>query len=160
MDKDFDSGDILSQSIVKIEQSDDANILYKKICEVALKQIEEFVPKLITGNFLKTKQNKSLANFWRKRNFSDGQIDWRMSADSIYNLVRGLSRPYVGAHFSFSNDYVKVWSSKIEMNVPKNVEPGKVLDINKEKILVKAGINGLWLNEISPKIVIKPGMYL
>ena len=33
MDKDFDSGDILSESIIKIHQSDDANILYNKICE-------------------------------------------------------------------------------------------------------------------------------
>ena len=60
MDKDFDSGDILSESIIKIHQSDDANILYNKICEVALKQIEEFVPKLTIGNYLKTKQINGL----------------------------------------------------------------------------------------------------
>ncbi|MFQ8877714.1 MAG: hypothetical protein ACLR7N_03875 [Roseburia hominis] len=40
-------------------------------------------------------------NVWRKRGKRDGEIDWRMSSRAIYNLVRALTKPYVGAHFVY-----------------------------------------------------------
>jgi len=160
MDEGFDSGDILSQSLVPIKRTDDAGILYQRICETAVDQIREFVPRLASGTFSRTKQNESLANSWRKRSFLDGEIDWRMSADSIYDLVRALSKPYVGAHFSFHGDIVKVWSVMVEKGISRNIEPGKVLDVCEGKILVKAGIHAVWLTSISPEISIKPGIYI
>jgi methionyl-tRNA formyltransferase len=69
------------------------------VIETALIQIAEFLPQLTTGLFQRINQNNQLANTWRKRSSTDGKIDWRMSAQSIHNLVRGLTTPYVGAHF-------------------------------------------------------------
>ena len=54
------------------------------------------------------KQDHNLSNFWRKRNYLDGRIDWRMSAKSIHNLVRGLTRPYLGAEFIYDANTIKV----------------------------------------------------
>ena len=71
----------------------------KRINDVAVKQLNDFIPKLEKGTFILTKQNDKISNTWRKRSAKDGIIDWRMSSASIYNLVRGLSRPYVGADF-------------------------------------------------------------
>ena len=33
--------------------------------------------------------------------YEDGKIDWRMNASTVNNLVRALSKPYAGAHFSY-----------------------------------------------------------
>lgn len=160
MDKKPDTGDVISQERVPIFFEDDANILYKRISNTATKQLRNIIPKLESGDIKKIKQSNVSGNFWRKRNFADGQIDWRMSAENIYNLVRGLSKPYVGAHFYFDDNIIKVWSTKIELNVPKNLEPGKVLDVNRGKILVKTGDFGLWLIKFNPYIITKPGKYL
>ena len=34
-----------------------------------------------------------------ERNIKDGEIDWRMSSESIDNLIKALTHPYIGAHF-------------------------------------------------------------
>ena len=46
MDEGADTGDIISQRIIPIDYLDDARSLYDKISDMALRQIEEFVPKL------------------------------------------------------------------------------------------------------------------
>ena len=60
------------------------------------------------------------SNYWRKRKKNDGQIDWRMSANSIHNLVRALHKPYPGAIFNFNDKEYLVWETKVL--VSKNIE--------------------------------------
>ena len=93
MDECADTGDILSQREVVIDHEDDAALLYEKVTKTALEQIEVFVPQLAYGTFTRSKQKGDLTNTWRKRGYADGQIDWRMTANSIHNLVRGLTKP-------------------------------------------------------------------
>ena len=92
MDEGVDSGDILSQRSITITWDDDARTLYCRVTATALDQIGEFVSALISGNYLRTSQDKSKVSYWRKRESNDGKIDWRMSAKSIHNLVCGLTR--------------------------------------------------------------------
>ena len=137
MEEGADNGDILSQSQFKIEYEDDANTVYSKIEENALAQIADFVPKLQSGNYSRTKQDHSLANQWRKRGMKDGEIDFRMSSFAIYNLVRALTRPYIGAHVYHEGKEVKVWRVKQEALKSSNIEPGKVLESKNNQLLVK-----------------------
>lgn len=160
LDEGTDSGDILSQVSLDISEKDNAGTLYKRVTEVAMEQIQEFVPRLADGSFQRQQQDASKANVWRKRGPADGCIDWRMSAESIYNLVRGLTRPYIGAHFVHSGALIKVWHSEHEPNVPANIEPGKILAIDSRGVLVKAGIGGIRLLEIDPEINLEVGSYL
>ena len=83
------------------------------------------------------KQNDETSNIWRKRVKTDGQIDFRMESQAIYNLVRALSKPYVGAHINYKEKEITVWKVEIVENKQNNIESGKVLDINEDKILVK-----------------------
>ena len=160
MDEGADSGDILSQYQISISINDNAISLYKKLMDVAIEQIKEFMPTLELRNFKSIKQNHNKANYWRKRGIEDGEIDWRMSADSINNLVRALSKPYPGAHFFYKQEHIKVWKTKVVKNEKKNIEPGKFLKIIKNGILVKAGIDSIYLMKINPIIDIELGSYL
>jgi methionyl-tRNA formyltransferase len=94
-----DTGDILSQLKIEISNGDNATTLYEKITLCALEQIKIFIPQLESGSFPRKPQDDKQANIWRKRNKADGQMDWRMSAQSLHNLVRALAKPYPGAHF-------------------------------------------------------------
>ena len=116
MDEGVDSGDILSQQQVSITEKDDAGILYQKVTQTALNQLEQFVPAFASNNYQRIPQDHSKANTWRKRDRNDGKIDWRMTAKSIHNLVRGLTKPYVGAHFELNDKQIKVWKTKVIRN--------------------------------------------
>lgn len=160
MDEGADSGDLLSQVSLTIEDSDDAVSLYERIIEVATAQIRAFLPDLESGRFQRRPQNHEKANSWRRRGIQDGQIDWRMTAESIHNLVRALTRPYPGAHFLHQGKQIKVWKTEIEDDVPINLEPGKVLAVNEEGLLVKAGSGAIRLRDYDRILVFAPGSYL
>jgi methionyl-tRNA formyltransferase len=83
-----------------------------------------------------------------------------MAAQTIHNLVRGLTRPYVGAHFDYGEQAVKVWRAEVVPVVPVNVEPGKVLAVQDGNPLVKAGIGAIRLIDYEPRITLPPGAYL
>jgi len=142
MDEGADSGDILSQRKVAIVPTDDANSLYRKLTGIALEQIIEFNAQLISGTYNRTRQDHAKANYWRKRDKRDGQIDWRMSAVCIHNLVRALSLPYPGARCIYDNEEVKIWKTELltwHGETVNKYEPGKVLGVEALQIIVKCG---------------------
>lgn len=152
--------EILSQEEIVIEDNDNAGSLYNKVTSAALSQITKFLPQLINGSFQRIRQDNRLTNYWRKRDVQDGKIDWRMSAESIHNLVRGLSSPYVGAHFLFDGREIKVWQTSIICSAPDNAEPGKVISNVDEVLVVKCGADAIALLDIDSEIKINVGSYL
>lgn len=160
MDESADGGDILSQRFVDIDDADDAGSLYRKVTDAALSQIGEFVPQLASGSYPRIPQDARRANSWRKRGRADGQIDWRMSARSIRNLVRALARPYPGAHFLRAGEEIKVWSAEIETQRPANLEPGRVLDAGAAGPVIACGEQAIRLVEFSPRTPLTVGDYL
>lgn len=160
MDKGADSGEVLSQKDFKILDSDDAKSLYNKFVRIALLQIEDFLPLLQKKKYRTIKQNHKLSNIWRKRNNIDGQIDFRMTSRAIYNLVRALTRPYIGAHIKYNGKEIIVWKVEIINNKQNNIESGKVLDIKRDKIFVKTYDGTVKITHHEFKKLPKIGEYL
>jgi methionyl-tRNA formyltransferase len=111
MDEGADSGDILSQESFEITNDDTAATLYQRIITIAANQVRKFTYQLSVGNASFIAQNHSESNYWRKRGKSDGEIDFRMNSENICNLVRALTKPYVGSHFEFNGKDYKVWEA-------------------------------------------------
>jgi methionyl-tRNA formyltransferase len=142
MDEQADTGGIVSQRYIDIDYSDDAASLYGKVMNAALEQLSILIKEFETDTVRVIPQIE-VGNSWRKRGKSDGQIDWRMSSKNIYNLVRALSKPYVGAHFVYRDTDIKVWKVKeITDNCYGNMEPGKIIKVFSENhFIVKTGDN-------------------
>ena len=136
MDEGADTGDLLDQKDFEILFEDTASSIYQKMIDNALKQVESFLPKLQNGSYQRIKQNNS-GNTWRKRSVIDGLIDFRMTSEAICNLVRGLTKPYAGAHCIFDGAEFKIWEVELEKCDLQNIEPGKVLGLMGNNILVK-----------------------
>ena len=139
MDEGADSGDIISQCRVVIDNTDDAETLYKKLEEAARGQLDALTTDLVANRLQRVSQNSALATQWRKRSRRDGEIDWRMSAISIFNLVRALTRPYVGAHCVHDDLEVKIWKVVPMDASDADIEPGRVLAVDAGAITVKCG---------------------
>ena len=162
MDKGADSGPIVSQELIEIDKGENASSLYAKILKVSQVQLIAFTKKLSDGNFEFLEQDHSKATYWRKRSRKDGLIDWRMSADSIHNLIRALSKPYPGAEFSWKGISVPVFFSTVDSNSkPINCEPGKVLARVDSDLLVKcSGRDAIWIHDLDCKEFPAVGEYL
>ena len=160
MDEGADSGDILSQEEFEILYEDNAQSLYEKVSNIAQSQIEEFLPKLQNNSFKRIKQEHSISNTWRRRGINDGQIDFRMSSNAIYNLVRALSKPYVGAHIHYKDEDISIWKVEEIPSEKYNLEPGKVLEIIGNIIIVKTIDKAIKIVEHEFKTLPKKGEYL
>lgn len=160
MDESADSGDIVSQEVIPILQSDDANSLYLRITNTAIQQIRSLLPALSSKSNTRTPQDHSLANDWRKRGPNDGLIDWRMPAIGIHNLVRALAFPYPGAHIIYQGSMVKIWETAVTSSSKHNIEPGKIVAITSAGPVVKVGIDAITLLSTEPTIKCKLGDYL
>ena len=160
INKGTDTGDIISKNKILINFHDDADKLYKKLIKSAKKQIEVIVHNLNKNKLKIRVQDKSKSNYCRKRSYNDGKIDWRMTANSIHNLVRALAKPYDGAHFIFNSKEYKVWKVKILNNKYMNLECGKIIKVIKNMPLVKCGENSILVKKFTPKLRFKKGMYL
>lgn len=150
MDAGADSGPIVNQVPISIEPDDNATSLYEKILGVSKIQLAKLGEDLVNGMVTLEEQDHSQATYWRKRKRKDGMIDFRMSAETIHNLVRALAPPYPGAEIIFGQEFIVVQKSMIASETyPLNIEPGKVLDRTCDALLVKtAGTKAIWLFDI------------
>ena len=161
MEEGADSGDILSQEEITIDSNEDAMSLYQKVTQTAHSQINDFIPLLENRSYIRTKQDNGKANYWRKRGVKDGEIDWRMSAKSVYNLVRALTRPYDGAYFTKDGEEIKVWKVEVLKDEnQENIEPGKILRTEGSNVVVKCGTGSVLFKDTESKLTFNEGDYL
>ena len=160
-----DAGKILDQKNFKIYEGDTASSIYKRASNIIVKRVPLILKKMSSikkiGNLKNDQKNTEVGNIWRKRNFADGIIDWRMSAKTIVRLVNALSKPYVGAEFIYKKKSIKVWKAEeIKNKKLNNIEYGKVIKKTQNGFIVKCLEDLIHVKKFSPKINIKVGEYL
>ncbi len=162
MDEGADSGDIILQENIVIDEDDTAATLYEKIQKKGLEQLMVLTEELEVnkGRIPARKQDSDSGNTWRKRGKCDGRIDFRMSTRAILNLVRALTHPYVGAHIDFMESEIKVWKAVREECDSINIEPGKILYVENGEIVVKTYDGAIRILEHEFDIMPKKGEYL
>ena len=160
MDEGADTGDLLSQQPVPVHADDDAASLYNRLLHVGRKQVQHFTRQLALGDYPRRPQDHAAASTWRKRGPADGEVDWRMSARSIYNLIRALARPYVGAHCVWNEQEIKLWASTCAAIDAPFAEPGRVLAADAGGIVVKCGEGAIRLTQHAFDTLPEVGTYL
>ncbi len=128
MGKKFDSGDIVSQEKVKFGDDEYVGEIQPRITKAAVRTLSKVLPLLLSGKAPRTKQDESQASYFGKRTPEDGRIDFKLSARSVYNLIRGVSKPYPGAFTDvLGHGKAVIWRASIGEKTPKGTKPGTVI---------------------------------
>jgi methionyl-tRNA formyltransferase len=99
LDDDVDTGDIILQEKVPINDDDTAKMVYEKLLEIYPNFLINLLDKITSKNINKKIQNR-LDGFTCSRRFPhDGKINWNDDRKKIHNLIRALSYPYPNAFF-------------------------------------------------------------
>lgn len=137
LDKEIDTGDIIIQEKVVIEDDETAGTLHDKLMLLGNKVVVETIKMIEEGRA----ESQSQEDIIRRDNIQqkpapkifkeDCRIDWSKEAKSIYDFIRGLS-PYPAAHTQFVSDKgdtidVKIFDSKIEK---KTMQDGELYDVS------------------------------
>ncbi|GIW46467.1 MAG: methionyl-tRNA formyltransferase [Deltaproteobacteria bacterium] len=144
MDEGMDTGDILLQREVPIEDEDTAETLSHKLSLTGAEVLIETLNLLKEGKLKPIPQNHSQATYAPMLKKEDGEIDWGKTAEEIRNLVRG-TLPWPGAYTFLDNKILKVYKVRV---VEGQGKPGEVIKSDKETLRVATGENALDILEL------------
>ena len=104
MDEGIDSGPIILQESIVIEQDDTARSLWEKFTVEGEKLFVKFLDFWLAGNSIPSKaQDEKLATYYPKALPNGGEIDWSWSGEKIRNFIRAMTfEPFPPARFKIS----------------------------------------------------------
>ncbi|AXH98656.1 methionyl-tRNA formyltransferase [Sporosarcina sp. PTS2304] len=144
----LDAGDIISQVVTPIKETDDTGSMFTKLSVAGTALLKETLPSIIEGTNIRTVQDESFVTFARNISREQERIDWTSSARAIYNQVRGL-HPWPVAYTTFSNEQVKIWWGKVEDQVSE-AKPGQIIALEKDRIIVQTGNGAFAITDLQP----------
>ena len=150
----IDTGDILMQRTMQINDDDDAGTLHDKLMVMGAKMVTDTVDLIASGNYTPLPQQQQAALRPAPKIFRETcEIDWSMSAQRVHDFVRGLS-PYPAAwtmmHIAGMTEMVKVFKTEItDIRRKEGTQPGEtVINSNEKTILVACQDYYIRLKEI------------
>ncbi len=143
LEQKVDTGNIILQEKIEIEDGDDFGSLHDKLSLLGASVVVKTVSLIDEGNAKLFKQESSLSSTAPKITKELTKINWNKSADEIHNLIRGLS-PYPGAYFEFSDKVIKIYKSKISKEI---CYPGKFIQ-TKHSLIIGCGKDSLEILEL------------
>lgn len=118
LDKEIDTGEIIKQVVVPIEENETAGSLHDKLMLLGNSVVVETIKMLEDGTVksqsqeIIIKRDNLLLKPAPKIFKEDCKIDWTKDAKSVYDFIRGLS-PYPAAHTQFVAESGDVLDLKI-----------------------------------------------
>lgn len=126
IDEGIDTGDIILQENVKIDDNDTVVSLYfNKLYPLGIDLMKKTV-KLIKDNKAHSiPQDNSKSSYQPIISEKDTVIPWDKSVNEIYNLIRG-SDPTPGANTMLLNEKIYIWKAKPSKLIYTDLENGTV----------------------------------
>ncbi|KKK67617.1 hypothetical protein LCGC14_2952280, partial [marine sediment metagenome] len=110
MDPGMDSGPILAQRRLPIDDSDTAGTLMEKLSHVAADLVAETLPRWLSDEIEPQPQDHSLATKAPLLKKEHGAIDWALAADEIWRRVRAYN-PWPGAYTTLDGRLLHIWEA-------------------------------------------------
>ncbi len=144
----IDTGSIIFQEKVPILEEDDLGTVYEKLMNIGSQLVLKTVEAISKDDVHPIKQDESKAIHHAPKIFKEtGQIKWDNSAESIHNLVRGLS-PYPAAWTEIDGKNCKIFKTRI-LNEPKQgLKPGEIMTDGKTFLKFQTGEGVLEILEL------------
>ena len=111
LDEGVDTGDIITQGEITLDNEITATELYDKVNRMHTQLIRDKWVDIISDNIRPKKQNEKLATEWPGRKPEDGQITINMTMDEAHTLVRATTHPYPGAFFLTNDSKIIIWNA-------------------------------------------------
>jgi len=147
MDLELDTGDIIDQEMMVIDDGENAAQLRGRMAMIGAKLLLKVLDKQPEGQFSLRPQDKTLATYAPKLTKQMGRIDWKKQAQLVFDQVRGL-RPWPGAYTFYNGKMLKVIQAQITAeNIGKSF-PGQVVNVNRNGIYVACSDKCLLVKEV------------
>jgi len=148
MDEKLDTGDMILQRAIPIEDGDDTGKLYEKLAALGAELIVETVALIQAGKAPRVPQNHAFSNYASLLKREHERIDWQKSAAELFNQIRGLC-PWPGAYTQWHEEVFKIWQAR-PLAQSSDARPGVIIGSGKEGVKVACGSGTLLMQMVQP----------
>jgi methionyl-tRNA formyltransferase len=146
MNEGLDTGDILTQCTVPIEDEDTGESLFDKLAGAGAKLLIETLPLMEAGKITPVPQEESKSSYAHIIKKEMGLLDWNKPAVELERQVRALN-PWPSAYTALEGKSLKIWEAGVEEK-DSDCPPGTVAEVDKDSIRVQTGRGLLVLKQI------------
>lgn len=113
MDAGVDTGDIIAQGRIPMNDRMTATELYEKVDQMHVELMGRCWWDIVSDRVVLTRQDHSKATEWPGRKPEDGEITSDMTMQEADRMVRAVTHPYPGAFFRGENGTLRIWSARV-----------------------------------------------
>jgi methionyl-tRNA formyltransferase len=151
MDVGLDTGAMISEARTPIHDDDTTATLHDRLAEAGARLIVEALVELErSGKLVATPQPSEGFTYAEKIGKHEAALDWRRPAAVLARQVRAFD-PFPGGVATLDGTSLKIWSA-VPAEASRNAEPGTILDVSPEGVVVACGEAALRLTQLQ-----KPG---
>jgi len=151
MDVGLDTGAMISEARTPIREDDTTATLHDRLAQAGARLIVEALTELErSGKLIATPQPDEGFTYAEKIAKHEAALDWRRPASVLARQVRAFD-PFPGGVATLDGTSLKIWSA-VPTQTQANAEPGTILDVSPEGVLVACGEGALCLTQLQ-----KPG---
>ena len=144
----IDTGDIIFQEKMQIDDSEDAGSLHDKLKIEGAKLILKTVEEIRKGTIKTYPQLMSEGIKKAPKIFRDVcELNWELPVKKVYDKIRGLS-PYPGAWSKLNGKILKIFESSYVSDSSSTTHTGEIITDQKTFIKIKCADGFLTLKEI------------
>jgi methionyl-tRNA formyltransferase len=138
IDEGLDTGPTLLARSTPIEPEETSPELERRLARIGAEVLLETLDGLAAGTLTPRPQDHARATLAPLLKKEDGRIDWSRPAEEIARRVRGLL-PWPGTVAGWSGGVLKVLRARVEPLDGTSGQPGSILAVDAEGIVVAAG---------------------
>jgi methionyl-tRNA formyltransferase len=145
MDAGLDTGPIVAQRRTPIQPTDDSATLHDRLARVGAELLVTTIPDYVAGKIAPRPQPAEGVSLAPKIKREDGRIDWRLSAQTIWNRWRAFT-PWPGAYTFLPETMEGIASSMPKSAIIRGSDealPSKMIKIWKAEAAEAAGEAGV-----------------
>ncbi len=132
--KKMDAGQIWYKENFIIEPDDTTQILWDKLSNFTTPILTSTISNIFNGIIIKEKQNHLDATYAPPIEKSEGEINWNMSANTIYNKLRAFF-PWPGIFFRMNNKKFKITEAEV-VSIEHSLDIGKIVQLDKSGLYI------------------------
>ena len=149
MNAGLDTGDILTVREVEISPEETGGSLFDRLSAVGAELLVETLELVLAGSVQPVRQPaESPTAYARMIRKTDGELDWRESAESLERRVRAMT-PWPCAYTRAEDRTLKIWKAETAAgDETGQTSPGTVLSADESGIMVQTGSGALRITEL------------
>jgi methionyl-tRNA formyltransferase len=146
IDEGIDTGDIIAQAAIGIQDVDTGYSLYMRLCAAGLKLLSDTLPVLLQGS-MPRKPQPHIGSYYSAMTESDRRICWNKPTRSIYNLIRACFFPPYPSSYTFRRGAKVNILRATAVDVGSKASPGTIVATEDGCPIVRTGDGAISLDE-------------